>query len=116
MGMIDTDIAGGNGIMDALLAGLQCEFGKSAGHALAQRFVEAEEADFLWDARIAERWIGGWESDDGEEVERIAVLGKLGKTWFTAILLVDGEGRAQGVIARRNAAGETEARALWAAS
>lgn len=117
MGMIETRNTGGNRVMEALVTGLRQEFGKAAGEGLAQRFIEAEEADFLWEARIEERWIGGWEGgEDGEEIDRIAVLGMLGGQWFTAILLVDGEGMAQGLIARRDAGGEAAARALWAPS
>ena len=93
MGMIDRDIAGD----------------------LAQ-LIAAEEADFLWETRQAERWLGGWEGfDEGEELDRIAIIGSLGGTWFNAIILVDGEGRAQGLLARHDAAGESIARARWEA-
>ncbi|WP_257538967.1 hypothetical protein [Sphingobium sp. CFD-1] len=78
--------------------------------------IAAEEADFLWEARQAERWLGGWEGcDDGEELDRIGIIGSLGGAWFSAILLVDGEGRAQGLLARHDAAGESIARARWEA-
>ncbi|WP_176591862.1 hypothetical protein [Sphingobium sp. EM0848] len=93
MGMMDKDIAGD----------------------LAQ-LIAAEEADFLWDARRAERWLGGWEGcDEEEELDRIAIIGSLGGTWFNAIILVDGEGRAQGLLARHDAVGENIARARWEA-
>ena len=62
-------------ILAALVAGLEIEFGRGAGMALAQRFLDAEEVDFLWDARRDERWIGTYESmdDDDIELDRIAI-------------------------------------------
>ena len=53
---------------------------------------EDGEADGLWDARIAERWLGGFEGevDDGEEWDRIIILGQWQGCWFAAALLVDG--------------------------
>lgn len=103
-----------------LVSGLERQFGQGAGEALAQRFIDAEETDFLWEARRCERWLGGFETadavaddggddgcDDGwgsapdTELERIAVMGKLGRRWYVATLIVDGEGSAHGLIARR---------------
>lgn len=40
-------------VMAALVAGLEIEFGEGGGETLARRFLEAEESDFLWDARLA---------------------------------------------------------------
>ena len=34
-------------VLATLVAGLEIEFGHGAGEALAQRFLEAEESDFL---------------------------------------------------------------------
>ena len=42
-------------VMTALVAGLEIEFGRGAGEALEQRFLEAEESDFRWEARLSER-------------------------------------------------------------
>ncbi|AOR78519.1 hypothetical protein BES08_06110 [Novosphingobium resinovorum] len=109
----------------ALIAGLEREFGRGAGEALAQRFIEAEETDFLWEARRCERWLGGFapgygndgeggdEREDGAELERIAVMGKLGQRWFAATLIVDGEGCARGLIARRDFSRSDRARRAW---
>lgn len=86
-------------VMEALVAGLELEFGRGAGEALAYRFLEAEEADFRWDARIEERWIGAYEgADDGDfELDRIAICGQLDGKWFCATMLVDGDGQAHGM-------------------
>lgn len=69
------------------------------------------EADGLWDARIAERWLGGFEGevDDGEEWDRIIILGQWQGRWFAAALLVDGEGAPRLVAGRRNLGSEAAA-------
>lgn len=92
-----------NGVIEALAAGLELEFGCGAGEALAHRFLEAEEADFHWDARLEERWIGAWDSTDDEdfELDRIAICGRLDGRWFCAIMLVDGDGQTHGMIGCR---------------
>jgi hypothetical protein len=66
-------------VMAALVSGLEIEFGRGAGEALAHRFLEAEEVDFHWDARVQERWIGTYESMDDEdpELDRVKIFGSL---------------------------------------
>jgi hypothetical protein len=66
-------------VMAALVSGLELEFGSGAGEALAHRFLDAEEADFRWDARVEERWIATYEDidDDGLALGRIAICGRL---------------------------------------
>lgn len=90
-------------VMAALVSGLELEFGRCAGEALAHRFLEAEEADFRWDARVEERWLGAYEcTDDGEfELDRIAICGRLDGKWFCATMLVDGDGQAHGMMGCR---------------
>lgn len=68
-----------------------------------ESILEAEEADFRWDARVDERWIGAYESiDDAEfEVDRIAICGQLDGQWFCATMLVDGDGQARGMMGCR---------------
>lgn len=105
-------------VMAALVAGLAQEFGHDAGAALAQRFLDAEEADFHWDARLAERWLGTYEGseDDECELDRVAIFGRLGEQWFVAVCLVDGEGCPHGLICRRTCRNEREARRAYAAA
>jgi hypothetical protein len=90
-------------VLESLKAGLELEFGRGAGEALAHRFLEAEEADFRWDARVEERWIGAYNSPDDEEFEldRIAICGRLDGKWFCATMLVDGDGNAHGMMGCR---------------
>jgi len=90
-------------VMAALVSGLELEFGRGAGEGLAHRFLEAEEADFRWDARVEERWIGAYESRDDKDIEldRIACFGQLDGKWFCATILVDGDGQAHGMMGSR---------------
>lgn len=81
----------------ALLVGLQSEYGHAGAVELATHFLEAEAADFHWQSRVAERWLGTCESidDDGLEFERIAIAGELRQVWFVAICRVDGDGAVE---------------------
>lgn len=124
-----------NPVWEALVHGLEIEFGAGVSHALAQRFLDAEECDFLWQARLGERWLGRYESafdetaDDGKdddaarvELDRIAVLGTALDTageagsagaWYVATLIVDGEGDPHGIIGHRTYADRIEAEQAW---
>ena len=88
---------------DARVEELQAEFGSM----LTQRILDAEAADFLWDARRAERYLGQHMSgalcaeDDGDDLSRIAVISLLAGQWQVGICLVDGEGAACGLAWRR---------------
>ena len=66
--------------MAAVVPGLEADFGHSVGKALAQRFLDAEESEFLWDARVGERWLGAFEGlgDDEKKLDRMAIWGRLG--------------------------------------
>ncbi len=106
-----------NRVLERLVAGLELEFGRGAGEALAARFLDAEESDFVWEARMCERWLGAWETEGDEalELDRVAVLGWLDGTWFAGVSIVDGEGRAHGLVARRACPSEREAREAYVA-
>jgi len=99
-------------VMARLVAGLSHEFGHEAGRALAARFLAAEECDFLWEARRCERWLGTWEGEieDDIELDRVAICGRLDGRWFVAVSIVDGDGRAHGLIGRRDFDSEQAAR------
>ncbi|MFD2986825.1 hypothetical protein [Sphingopyxis terrae] len=90
-------------VFSSLVSALEVEFGRGAGLGLAQRFLEAEEIDFHWDARISERWVGAYAriDEDDVELERIAVLGFLYGEYFLATMIVDGDGNAHGMMGRR---------------
>lgn len=104
-------------VTTALVTGLESEFGKGAGEALARRFLAAEEADFRWDARLRERWIGAYESaeeDEGVELDRVRILGHLAGKWFVATMIVDGDGQAHGMLGNREFDSEELARQAFA--
>lgn len=103
MGMFQSVGQASDRVMAALVSGLESEFGRGAGEALAHRFLEAEEVDFHWDAREQECWIGAYDSTEDDEIElnRVRVLGRLDGTWFVAVMIVDGEGNPHGMMGKR---------------
>lgn len=112
MTLVQTHAAAADRVMATLIAGLEIEFGRDASEGLARRFVDAEEADFRWQARVSERWLGSYESiDDGEfALDRVAICGRLDGRWFAATMIVDGEGEAQGMLGCRSMGSEHAAR------
>jgi hypothetical protein len=99
MNMISTIGRSCNSAVDALRA----EFGA----VLAERIMEAEALDFLWEARVRERYLGqqiAWDFDQEEvspDLSRVAILSVLGGRWYTAICLVNGEGAAVELLWKR---------------
>ena len=85
-------------VIAALVSGLELEFGHGAGEALA------EEVEFHWDARVEERWIGSYESagEDEIELDRVRIIGRLDGRWFVAVMIVDGDGNAHGMMGKRD--------------
>ena len=88
---------------DAAIDALRAEFGA----VLVERIIEAEAVDFLWEARVRERYLGqqtGWDSDDEEafrELSRVAILSVLDGRWYAGTCLVDGEGAAVELLWKR---------------
>lgn len=104
-------------VMAALVAGLEREFGTCAASALAARFVAAEEADFVWEARDRERWLGSYEAPGDEEdfaLDRVVVMGRFEGRWMVAVCIVDGEGMAHGLLGKRGFDREDEAQEAFA--
>ena len=79
---------------DALVSELEIEFGHGDVSGIAAQILDAEAADFYWNARMGERHLGAYEApeEDGEELERIVVIGVLAGRWYVATCIVDGEG------------------------
>ena len=117
--------AGSSGSGDAfarLVQGLQMEFGSADVGALARRILDAERADFHWDARVQERYLGQHlafdvgDEDAADELARIAILSFLDDRWHAGICLIDGNGCATDLLwlrsfDRREDAAEAFARA-----
>lgn len=103
-------------VMAALVSGLEIEFGHSAGAALAARFLDAEEVDFHWDARTEECWLGCYHGAEeaGIELDRVRIMGRIDGRWFVAVMLVDGDGDAVGMLGRRCFAKVEQARRAFA--
>ena len=86
----------GNRVCDQRLEALRAEFGTT----LADRIIEAEAVDFLWEARVSERYLGqqcggDWAREEGDEdLSLVLVLSSLAGAWVVGLCLVDGEGSA----------------------
>jgi hypothetical protein len=100
---------------DMVVDALRAEFGA----VLAGRIMEAEAADFLWDARVMERYLGqhldvglGYE-DEEMELARIAILSFLGGRWHVAACLVDSEGLVVDLLWKEKFDGLDEAEAAF---
>ena len=115
MGMMQSISVASDRVMATLVSGLEIEFGRGVGEALAQRFLEAEEVDFHWDARVRERWIGSYESTDDEDLglDRVRIFGRLDGKCFVAVMIVDGDGNAHGMMGKRDFKREREALAAF---
>jgi hypothetical protein len=111
MTMISILQAASHDAYPALLAGLEAQFGHAESVEIAAQFLAAECADFHWQSRIAERWLGTYESLDDEEdaLDRVAIWGLLRGIWFVAVCLVDGEGAAHSLQHLRLMPGPAEA-------
>ena len=88
---------------DAAVDALRAEF----GGVLAERIIEAEAVDFLWQARVRERYLGqqiGSDIDDedgSQELSRVSVLSFLDGRWYIGLCLADGEGAAVELLWKR---------------
>jgi hypothetical protein len=97
---IISNIPGAGDAYAQLVAGLRMELGCGDIAAIAERIFEAEKADFHWQARLRERYLGQhWPLDAGddevgEDVSRVAILSFLAGRWHAGICLVDGDGCA----------------------
>ena len=103
-------------VMAALIAGLEIEFGRGAGEGLARHFLSAEDADFRWEVRAEERWLGAYEGSEEDDfcLDRVAICGRLNAKWFSATMIVDGDGNAHGMLGCREFGSRKAAREAMA--
>jgi hypothetical protein len=103
---------------EALLEGLETEFGSGPGDALTRHFIACEEADFHWEARSCERYLGVYRSLDEEfpELDRVAIAGSLSGVWYVGIALVNGEGAVQDLAHLQRFDGVAEAQSAFIAA
>lgn len=96
---------------DVAIEALRAEFGA----VMAEWIIEAEAVDFLWDARIRERYLGqhvGCDLDGDEafqELSRVAIVSALDGCWYAGMCLVDGEGAAVQLLWKRQFSRRAEA-------
>lgn len=76
-----------------LLDSLAQEFGRDGILSIAERFIEAERADFHWDGRLAEMNLGAYESFDEEDeaFELVSIIGYFRCCYYVATCVVDAE-------------------------
>jgi hypothetical protein len=92
------------GRCDARIDALRAEL----GGVLADRILEAEAADFLWESRVLERYLGQHvdaiptDESMSEDVSRVAFLSLLDGCWHAGIGLIDGEGAAVDLLWKRS--------------
>lgn len=86
-----------------LVRDLTIEFGSDGIGSVIEKFIAAEQADFCWDGRFAERNLGEFESFDGDEegCRRVAVMGYFRGEYYVAICIVDAERRAVALLKSR---------------
>ena len=100
MTMVSRVPAGARDAYSQLVRELQAEFDCADIEALAERIVESEAADFYWQARVLERYLGQYASietdgdDLSDELARVACLSRFAGRWHVGTFLVDGEGQA----------------------
>jgi hypothetical protein len=103
----------------ALVRDLTAEFGSDGIGAVVEKFIAAEQADFLWEGRFAELNLGEFESFDGDEVgcQRVAVMGYFRGEYYVAICIVDAERNVSALLkSRKFASFESAESALLASS
>ena len=73
------------------------------GEIIDRQVLASEEADFHWDARLSERWLGQYFNADEDEIEldRVAIVGRIDGRWFTATSIIDGDGMPHAMTNRR---------------
>ena len=105
-----------------LVRELQAEFQYGDVAGLADRIVESEAADFYWEARVCERYLGqhfdydGDACGDDDELARVAILSFFSRRWHVGACLVDGESRAVGLLWRRSFGDLAEAESAFASA
>jgi len=96
---------------DAAVDALHAEFGA----VLAERIIEAEALDFLWEARVRERYLGrqlGLDLDDEDaslDLSRVAIVSVFGGRWYAATCVVDGDGAAVELLRKQSFGSREEA-------
>ena len=103
MTMIQTIGMASERVLQCLAMGRRIVDRKDLGEVIDRQILASEEADFHWDARLSERWVGAYCSADEDEIEldRVAIVGRIDGRWFAATSIIDGDGMPHGIANRR---------------
>ena len=103
MTMVQTIGMASERVLHCLATGRRVADRECVGEVIDRHILAAEEADFHWDARLSERWVGAYYSADEDEIEldRVAIVGRMDGRWFTATSIIDGDGMPHGMTDRR---------------
>ena len=90
-------------VLNRLETGCNVAVRRAAGEAIDRQILASEEADFHWDARLSERWVGAYYRADEDEIEldRVTIVGWIDGHWFAATSIIDGDGMPHGITRRR---------------
>lgn len=99
MTMVQTIGMASGRVLNRLATGCERAVRRDFGAVIDRHILAAEEADFLWDMRLSERWVGAYYSADEDDVEldRVAIVGWMDGRWFTATSIIDGDGMPHGM-------------------
>ena len=90
-------------VLNRLATGCESAVRRDSGAGIDRNILAAEEADFHWDARLSERWLGAYGSadDDDIDLDRVAIVGRIDGQWFAATSIIDGDGMPRAMTNRR---------------
>ena len=90
-------------VLNRLATGCESAVQRDFSAGIDRNILAAEEADFHWDMRLSERWVGAYYSADEDDIEldRVAIVGWIDGRCFTAIAIIDGDGMLRGMTDRR---------------
>jgi len=88
---------------DAQVDAIRAEFGA----VMSARILDAEAAEFMWESRVSERYLGQQidilidDDEASEDVSRMAFLSDFDGNWHAGICLVNGNGDAVELVWKR---------------
>jgi len=90
-------------VLNRLATGCESAVQRDFDAGIGRHILAAEEADFHWDARLNDRWLGAyWSADDDDiELDRVAIFGRIDDQWFAATAIIDGSGMPHAMANRR---------------
>ncbi len=86
-----------------LVESVRAEFGEEGLASNVERFIAAEQPDFIWEGRCQEYYLGEWAgAEEGEEsLFCILILSLFRGEWIVASAVVDGDERLHSMTRQR---------------